>query len=678
MNKYELIDKVYFDMKRDGYKPEAIVHINKKYAKSIQKVVEEFSDKITTYNDQVLSQEQIDFAHDASCIMYNELIDKTKTVIVPAKPGFGKSVLIKIAVKKIVSDSLNFGEAKGAIIVSDKYNNLGEYKEAFGDLAYLMDRRYGEHMNIQLDAQHKYPIVIITSTLFKILGQNLSVFKTFIHPKSDVPCERKLLIIDEKPLLLDSERIDQKFVSDIKASIDTFPVIAFKDQAEKTLLRNLLHEVDTKFQGMISKYQDKGFFVHKPDGQITSNDEVLFALSKNLDFGIQNKMMHIKRLMLEEGGLWYNKSYNFANHQFFRTIGLHNYSEKFKTIIFDGTADIDLEYCDLDKYIFLNIENNIRYEHVSLFNYSGLNFTRGTLVDHMGNNKTVRCFVEWMNKKFQDKECKIYLTTFKQATQALTKILQEERYKKLAEKIVLNDNAKVPSYGATKGQNKWQDCNVAIMFGKYIQSEDIYTSAMLSHFWYNIFKDKEAERIAELFAFKDGKYDANRLNFFRLTKIMVDLEQDLFRCAIRNYNETTPIEIYTFGLDKTGTIHFDNDLGMQLWTDLFGRLKKRLEGCQAQNIEEVPEELDKVLNYADGNTTIAKLITWVNEYDGTPILVDEFKNQYNISNDYWKKLFRRRVSVSSILKFQKAWYSKDIQRKANKRFGKGKWIYIEK
>ena len=678
MNKYELIEKVYFNMKREGLQPEKIVQVNEKYNKGIETIVEQFSDKIASYNGNPISQEQRNFARDATCIMYNELLDQTKTVIVPAKPGFGKSVLIKIAVKKIVEDSLKFGLHKGAIIVSDKYNNLSEYKKAFGDLAYLMDRRYGEPMSVQLDAQRKYPIVIITSTLFKILGENLAVFKTFIHPDYEVVCERKLLIIDEKPLLLDSERIDQKFIGDIKSSIDTFPVAGFKRQEEKEVLRNLLHEVDTHFQGMIDKYQKKTFFVHRPEGQITSDDASLFALIKNLDFDIQNKMMHIKRLMLDEGGLWYNKSYNFTNQQFFRTLGLHNYSDDFKTIIFDGTADIDLEYCDLDKYVVLNIENKTRYKHVSLFNYSELNFSRGTLVEHRGNNKTVKCFVEWMNNKFADKECKIYLTTFKDATQGLTKLLEEEKYANLAKKIVLYDNQKVPSYGATKGQNKWQDCDVAIMFGKYIQSEDVYTSGMLSHFWYELFTDKEPERIAELFNFTDGKYDADRLNFFRLTKIMVDLEQDLFRCAIRNYNDTKPIEIYTFGLDKTGTMHYDHDMGMEYWTDLLGRLRTRLKGCNAVNILEVPQELDKVLNYGDGNTTIAQLIRWVKEYDGTPIAVNKFREQYKLSDDYWKKLFRKNPPRSSISKFQEIWYSKNIQRKANKKFGKGKWIYIEK
>lgn len=200
---------------------------------------------------------------------------------------------------------------------------------------------------------------------------------------------------------------------------------------------------------------------------------------------------------------------------------------------------------------------------------------------------------------------------------------------------------------------------------------------MLSHFWYDAFKERDAVHIAELFNFKEGKYDADRLNFFRLTKIMVDLEQDLFRCAIRNYNESKSIRVYTFGLDKTGTKHYDNDLGIDVWTDLFGRLKARLKRCQAINIFEVPPELDKVLNYGDGNTTIAQLIRWVKTYDGTPIAVDEFKKQFNLTDNYWKKLFRNNIQRTSILKFQQQWYGKNIQRKANKKYGKGKWIYIE-
>lgn len=94
MNKYELIEKVYFDMEREGLKPEEIVHINEKYTRSIGRVVDEFADKITTYNGKALSQEQIQFAHDASCIIYNELLDQTKTVIIPAKQLKAKVLII--------------------------------------------------------------------------------------------------------------------------------------------------------------------------------------------------------------------------------------------------------------------------------------------------------------------------------------------------------------------------------------------------------------------------------------------------------------------------------------------------------------------------------------------------------------------------------------------------------
>lgn len=676
MNKYELIESVYFNMKREGYKSEQIVHINDKFNKDIEKIVIEFSSKITKFNGKHISQEQIDFAKEVSTILYNDLIDEHKTVVVPAKPGFGKSVIIKLAVKTMVQKSLVFGNARGVIIVSDKYNNLGEYQNEFGKLAYLMDRRDGEPIQTQLEAQRKCPIVIITSTLFKILGENLSVFKKFTHPQHDTACERDILIIDEKPLLLDSERIDQKFISDIKNNINQFPIAAFSDTNQKDILRNLLHEMDSTFQQLISQYKDDDFFIHKPTDKITSDDETLFKLIKNLDFNIQNKMQHIKRFMLEEGALWYNKNYNFINQQFFRTIGLHNYSEQFKTIIFDGTADIDLEYCNEEKFIFLDVTNNAKYSHVSVYNYSELNFSRGTLVERRGNNKTMKCFVEWMNNHFKDKECKIYLTTFKDATAGLTKILMEPKYKDLIQKIVLNEKGKVASYGATKGQNMWQGCNVAIMLGKYIQSEDIYTATAISHLWAQFFKEGEAKRITELFNFEDGKYKGERLNFFRLTKIMVDLEQDLFRCAIRNYNETAPIEIYTFGLDKTGTRYLDDDMGQVLWTDLYGRLRYRLKGCKAKNITDVPEELDKVFNYGNGNSTIAQLIKWVAAYDGEPILVDEFKRKFELSESYWKKLFRTNVKDRSILQFQKAWTEKNIQRKVNEKFGKGKWIYI--
>ena len=472
----------------------------------------------------------------------------------------------------------------------------------------------------------------------------------------EVEFKRTLLLIDEKPNLLDSEVINQSFISNVRDSIDNYPVRNEPDRANKDRLRKLLGEVDRKFGELIDLHKDKDFYIYKPTGQLTSDDTTLFELGNNLDFESQTKLKHIERLMLSEGGLWYNKIWDKSNKQFFRTLGVHNYSNQFKTIIFDATADIDLEYSDLEQYTFLDVEWNKKYDHVYLHNYGEVFLSKSSINDRFGNNKKVDAFVTWFNRTFEKEERNIYLTSFKKCSDALKrKLITGNAWKK----VITNDHGDVATYGATKGQNNWEKCQVAVLFGVYTQREDTYTAMLLSFFWMEQFlkaiDEEEIEKTTELFRMTDGKYQFERMNLFRLSKIMVDLEQDLFRCSIRNYNSSERVDIYTFGLNKVGTTYVE--YGNTEWTDLVGRLRTRLAMplANVEHIQDVPEEFNKTLNYGDGNTKVAQLIKWLlHEWDGNEVKVAEVKAKFDIADAYWKKLNKNKdlIKVKKELNIQ--------------------------
>ncbi|MBC2580845.1 DEAD/DEAH box helicase [Clostridium sp. DJ247] len=675
-DKGQLIDKIYCDMRRDNVKVAEIANIDEDSNKLIEKITNEFDEKMRGYNSAITSKQQLKFAKDVAAILVNDLIDAGKTVIVPAKAGFGKSTVIKIAAFNIINKSQGFGSQQGLIIASDKIKNLKTYMESIGEkYCYLIDSQGELPVKMQFAEQYRKPILLISTQRLKMMGDNIKVFSEYKNERDEY-CNRTMLIIDEKPELLDSQRIDQKFISDIRNSIEN---IKIKDKnidlPNKELLKGLLQELDATFIKLTKEYADKEFYVHKADGRcLTSNDDLLFSLSdKYLDYDTVFKIEHVKRLVITLGGLWYNKIHLGNNHQFFRTLGIMNYSYNFKTIIFDATAEIDLEYHDSSKYIFLKIDDDKKYNHVNIYNYDNIHFSKSSLITGFGNNKKIESFSKFITNKFKDINGKIYLTTFNESVKVLKNTLEKTD---LMKHIVLDENGKIPHYGGTKGQNLWGKCNTAILLGIYSQTEDIYTSMAVSYYFLEIFKEANAETLTEVLNYTSKGYSTSRLNLFRLTKILVDLEQDIYRCAIRNYNSSEPINIYTFGLNKIGTNVYQPEIGKNYWSSLLGKISSRVKGANIIEVEEVPPELDKVLNYGNGDSIIGNLIRWVKEYEGTPILVSEFKKMFGISQKYFEKIFSNSATDKSIMQFQNVWKSKNIQKKANRDFGKGKWIYI--
>lgn len=674
-NKIEEITTTYKTKTNSkNYTIEELVDINMGELRNswiISDTVDKFEEEVRRTTGAIVSPQQLKFAEDVAKLIFGKLKQPNVNIVVPARAGFGKSTVVKKSVKGLITGMV--GDSKfpkeikdikhGAIIVSDKIENLKTYEDSIGkEFCCLISVGRTITIKEQILEQRKFPVVLITSQRFSDLEGNLEAFKTFSNGKEDI--ERELLIIDEKPQLLDSQKIDMKFIDEIGIKASEAKAGTKEAIAEKEELKILINEhIHNRFIDLTTEYKNKEVYIHVANdtGCLSKDDEYFFELCKKyLDFQTYSHILHFKRLVIEQGGLWYNKLRKDGNHrQYFRTLGAKDYSNNFKTIIFDATAAIDVEYCNNEKYLFLNVDDKREYDNVKIYNYP---VPLGKSVLGSFNPSSIKKQLktaEFINRMFIDCASNIFLVTYKD----YVKILTDQLDRKVLDKIIKDKNREIPHFGNTKGQNYWSKCNTAIILGIYAKQEDEYTTMYLSHYigvekFFNRVKAEGVECALHDFFYndKEKRFNMCELNELRQLQILVDFEQEVYRCSLRNFNNNEAINIYTFGLERTGFRRGEEFLGLD--QDVKQRLGIKIE------MQQTPEELDKTLNHGDGESIPATIKKWVlNIWDGTEIKTNDMLREIGITQKQFDKSKEKNIEMQLFMSkymYKRGWYKKAV------------------
>lgn len=672
--------------RKDTYTSDEIVTKIEKYDELIKRVVDNF---IKTFHDRGLepTEEQIYFAKETTEVIFGKLKDKNIISVVNASPGFGKSTIkieiLKVLIENYKSDSSNF--TNGVILVGDRLEDLRDIVTTLNDCglggyAYMLeswnrdicldnkivmsagkmcskcDYLYKCKIGQQQREQNKYPILLMTNARLKECADSIQRYKKYDNG------ERTLLLVDERPELLDTLKVNKSVLNEIDTYISN---LEYKDLEDKTRLLNQWKDITDTIEKQMSllRIKYKRFILKNSNniGICKENDEFMKLWNKYVKSEYKRELNHIHKI-LTEGGFYVCE----GSKEFISSIGIRDltadYSNDFKTIIFDGSALYDPLYLGLynqGKIKYLYIKNSRTYENL---NIEAIMKHKVTKTEFKNKKYLIKALCNFVSNKAKQGFGYEYVITYKETSKRIGELLGGS----LKSKVLKEDDGGVFYFGNTKGSNSMSKCNRMFQLGWNTLPDYEYVIQFLScsGIWEKILKnctDKEmSERYSDLFMIKDrsssGKYKSinkeyrfglEALDQFKYLHIASEFYQEVHRTQLRIYDCDENVDVILF---RNLKVIFELIKGLFPKCNLIYNTEEIYEFVRAKN----DSRENKVKGYDE-------FFNWYNSWDGSLIKAKEIKSICNINNEQYKTLCKNssiRSVLNNLIVPKKGYYSK--------------------
>lgn len=454
----------------------------------------------------------------------------TKTVTVfPLACGIGKSEYIRYTIADALENNY------GLIIVTDSIDRLNGYINSEQDhqLLTYIDRNKDrisvlDSKNISDEIKtisYKPVLLMSTQRYFNLTKKDILIFT------SGQQYERDRIIFDEKVYLLQERKITVESLDEIstafKVALDNMV-----NQDEKQWLITQYDNFNTALQqrivenenqnNNIQSYKRELYF--EPNGLTISEDDVKFnklveKYKQHLNKYNADIVKNIEAInkLLVDGVITSKKAANAKSrneYDNYFTVIINNIDKLIdigaKVFVLDGTADISPEYT-------LNCVNMV---DCSRFNRN-LNKLTVNIVD-VNTSKTR------LTEK-GNKTASLIHTIIDYIKAQPLNIDTVFTYKTISKKFTDNF-ANVNHFGNIKGSNQYREITNIFQVGLNRYSDLIHMLIANEIAQYN-YPDK---------SFNHRIYDKETIDNIRCRLIMADFEQNLFRCKIRNIDNTEP------------------------------------------------------------------------------------------------------------------------------------------
>ena len=667
------------------YKADELVDITT----DIQNVVDDVKNSfIGTFNTRGgATEEQINFAEQTAKIIFGKLTDDIVTVI-PAPCGFGKSSISLEILKKLIELHKNKLSTDGLILVTDRLDSLrktqNDLKE-FGldGYTYILESWnenickntkvkssdakmctpdncpyfYKCKIYEQQREQKKYPILLITNARLRENGAYIKQYSTWDKNDNNSDEEkpngkRTILLIDERPDVLDTVKVNKKLLNEISTEISRCD---YSDTQEKTSFENMFSEISNKIIIKMQELRDnyKRFIVSNNTNEpiCKTNPDFMLLWDKYMKGNYKRELEHI-HTVLTKGGLYVYEQ----KTEFISTIGSKNlkdmYTGTFKTIVFDGTALYDPLYLGMYKeesIKYLDVENTRLYSNLTINAYLHHKLTKTTFKD----KKYLACACgRFVNERMKIGFKKGYVVSYQSIiTQINESIDTKYNIAKLNDELFY--------FGNTKGKNDMKDCNIMFQFGwdtypdyEYvirwlatIVKWDLLLNSKNSLAEYEDFSEKltikdrskqiHGNSVFESFGHKCYEFGFPSLNEFKLFTILTNFYQEVHRTKLRNYNcIEEKIEVNIFS-----TKNIILDMIEQLFPKCsLNRIKDELSCFKESKAE---GRKNKAKGYDEFNE-------WFDTWDGSLIKVGKIKESCGIDDKQWEYLKKHEIIKSKL------------------------------
>lgn len=305
-----------------------------------------------------------------------------------------------------------------------------------------------------------------------------------------------------------------------------------------------------------------------------------------------------------------------------------------QALIFDATAEVDGDYRHNPHITFLPSPALPGMKQVTfhLYTHPKLKLSRAAVHSKSWLPKGMSALVEHI---LETQPGQTFLCVYKQDAPQLARRLSTPAKKRLAWMHPPDRpwDQILPYFGGTNGSNAFRDCTNVILLGYPRLSPDVY----LERCWAAWDQAGAGEQIRQAQAcmqhqehpWPNGLSQIPMVEEYEACHLASRMEQEIYRCKLRDASSQCEIHVFLFCPPK------------DVWT----LLHPRFPGCRVERIEELPDCIQNIRSqqqrYGGKPTARAKLVQFLEEWDGTPILASDLRAQLDITPSAWKDLMKQ-------------------------------------
>lgn len=452
---------------------------------------------------------------------------------------------------------------------------------------------------------------------------------------------RRFLIFDEKFSMAQIETLDKNVID--QASLEMTKLVGThitSDHSVKSLQQRLSIHIDRPFQKLrgsccITTEQGKldiqtGFCSVKEvdESQRMQYEEFRnYILERNPKYAskqLRDALAVMDALYAGERCL-FSKTNGFALSHILPPTAHFGQAQ---AIIFDATAQIDEDYVSLPDARFLSGEPRRERCTVTfhIFTHSALNVSKSAMQQSWKIPAFSRLIQEYSTAE------DIFICTYKSYAESLAAELKKTMPPEKFRHILFmegRENLTTPYFGGTNGSNQFNHATQVFMLGYPRLNPRDYLIRTCAAYGMEQLKEELDSLDVEQLTVKDLNvlYSLPSMRRYIAHHLAARLEQEIYRCAIRNPGFTGEIDIFLFcPPEHVLEILLDRIPG------------ERVIHCTLPSYVEVLKSSAR--RYENGSTSLGRLVTFIEQWDGTKISVQQLREQLQISQAVWKDLMK--------------------------------------
>ncbi|MGN1182174.1 MAG: hypothetical protein ACI4SR_04135 [Faecalibacillus sp.] len=560
--------------------------------------------------------------------------DERYVSVVVGRCGIGKSLQLKYYIRNLAQKNM------GAIIITDSVARLESYVERMPN---EREKQYCNFLNrtiilknediaMRMNMSNEKPVLLMTTQRY--FNMTTKERETMLTYKNGI---RKQIIFDEKPNLCEQIEISMTTLNNILSALQDG---IDDEQKLKNWCVNQFKALSKKIEKQLMEYEKMGenqfYLWHEPFGNMTADDSIFMDFIDSHKREINRfqpdtyKYILALKQLVYEGAIFEAKKRKTGEYGKAFIIMLDHRKELVnigaKVFILDATADLSLEYDN--EYFKMVAEvgefdvplNNLQIDIVNV-STSKNTFCRKTK-KAMTASKAIDNYI---NEHTANKRTAIF--TYKEA-----------------EKKFRNYNT-VGHFGNLKGFNDYRECDCVVQIGLnrfpqlyYYQIQTLNGTTNLDEIK-KLSHEEQIKRFSETIMNQSkGERTDYKVSFF----LLADLEQNIFRSAIRNINFVEKIHIILF----FNTTEYEKLI--ELIEFRYGNLGATI------NVVNAPKEIvrEKSINRVTKKPTISQRINdWKKEQPiGRVFAISEMLSEVGITQNQFNDVKKENNGVKEEFK----------------------------
>ena len=642
-------------------------------------VMDELDEYFSTRGLTYLSGQR-ELLRDTVRLMLGEA-EKPVTTI-PLLPGMGKSTLVRALVKVLTREFVRMSDyAKslgGVILVVEKTAEAYELRDLIQenapnrDLVRVLESpndfniTHGgcQRSDVQTRAEcpgKDCPQAAECRLLHAADKANQTPFLVFMHARYDqyyienlsalrewssgeeTIYTRKLLIVDEAPNLMKVSKLSTSVIAACEGMISTYkPSYELSwDKPKQTLLSTLNYSLRIPFQKLLRQYKANGSRI----AMATSDDfnAAAFDWSKLDPFCDQlehyagprsDEIIETVSVLSKQPAAYQIGQEHELTVPHCRPFDIR---DDLRTFILSGSAFLSPELYENPEVDIPSADVQESYQRLTI--HVQRSDTRFSVSKTAMANKTTRnVLTVWLKNKLSGMAGhQVLVVTYKGYAKELWDALSEFHDRLIPLQADDNSGPKesLPYFGGMNGSNRYNeaDCVICAGLGRF-DSEEYFNRALAFDFDGSAWGEFEQVCLDPSFRNTDDLACVQKMRNLTMAR---DLVQLVFRSTLRNHGGKEPVSLWLIQPPEKVVMH----------------VRESFRDCQHDEISELPfeclSELAVGRTFQGKPTHASKLLKWLADWDGSPILIAEVQGQLGMKPGQWKEA-RKNAAVKEAFK----------------------------